>query len=111
MGAERWRPCAVDQKTSRGESIYERSGVMPDQPHVWVRAERGIRQLLIPELAKGKGVPGEWFAGKKGHSKPIKEDGVRPLTCAHLWAAVLDEVAKRRLEVPVRSSSFPLNRD
>jgi hypothetical protein len=39
-------------------------------------------------------VRGEWMAGTKGRKKPLKEAGVKPLTCAHLWAAVLDEVAK-----------------
>jgi hypothetical protein len=49
---------------------------MPDQPHIWVRAGKGIRLLLIPELGKLKGVLGKWMAGTKG--------GVEPLTCTHI---------------------------
>jgi hypothetical protein len=47
-------------------------------------------------------VPGKWVAGMKRSSKPLREAGVRPLTCAHLWAAVLDKVEKW---IPAASSA------
>jgi hypothetical protein len=65
---------------------------MPDLPGCWIQSERGIRCLQTQELAKGKGVPGDWFKnGPGGSSSLLKDAAVRSSTGIHIWTAALDD--------------------
>ena len=96
-----WLPCEV-RSTIRGEPVYEIGGIMPDRAKALIQAERGIRRLQTGELAKGKGVAGDWIV-KGGNSKPIPSNSLKTTTCLHLWTAILDVV----MEEPDPEESEP----
>jgi hypothetical protein len=87
----RWWPCNVRAQAFR-EPVFERFGLMPDQPHSWIWSGQGVRQLQHLEWAKGKGVPLEWITGPSDHSRLMKEPYLRHCTSYHVLVAVLDEI-------------------
>jgi hypothetical protein len=82
-------PCQVEKQT-KNQPIYEAEGPMPDQPHVWVRSDRGTRRLQHEELGNGKGIPSNWLKG--GLRKPLRQSQVEKATCIHLWSAAMDAI-------------------
>jgi hypothetical protein len=85
-----WLPCEV-RSVIRGEPVFEIDGLMPDRVKALLRTDKGIRRLQAGELAKGKGVPGEWVV-QGGNSRPMPNNALKTTTCLHLWSTILDSV-------------------
>lgn len=73
----------------KNKPIYGTEGCMPEEIGSWIAdGLKGVRRLQIMEVAKGKGLPGEWLAkGAAIDSRVVAEE-----TCLHIWTAVCDEI-------------------
>jgi hypothetical protein len=56
---KRHLPCSV-RAAIKCSPVFESSGPMLDAPNTWIRSERGVRRLQACEMAKAKGMPGNW---------------------------------------------------
>ena len=75
-----------------GHPIYGNQGCMPDKIGRWVDDGVNIRKLRAAELAKGKGLPGEWVA--KGQEPELSYSVVTGATSVHIWTVVCDSIAQ-----------------
>ncbi|CAB9521782.1 hypothetical protein SEMRO_1232_G254690.1 [Seminavis robusta] len=69
--------------------IYDGTGCMPDSVGRWVFDGSRVRKLQPDELAKGKGVPGEW----RDKTRELPYKAVVGATTVHIWTVVCDSVA------------------
>jgi hypothetical protein len=86
---KRHLPCSV-RATINGSPVVESSGPMPDAPNTWIRLERGVRRLQSCEMAKAKGMPGNWTM----KSTTWKNSWVKDSTSLHIWTAALDSIGE-----------------
>ncbi|CAB9523251.1 unknown protein (Partial), partial [Seminavis robusta] len=76
--------------------IYDGTGCMPDSVGRWVFDGSRVRKLQLDELAKGKGVPGEW----RDKSLELPYKAVVGATAVHIWTVVCDAVAGWLIPTP-----------
>ncbi|CAB9524865.1 hypothetical protein (Partial), partial [Seminavis robusta] len=69
---------------------------MPDSVGRWVFDGSRVRKLQLDELAKGKGVPGEW----RDKSLELPYKAVVGATAVHIWTVVCDAVAGWLIPTP-----------
>ena len=72
------------------ENTCSIEGVMPDDVHSFLQTEKGVRRIQVDELAKAKGVPGEW------RDKKVIMDKTTTLeaTSIHILTAVCDQISE-----------------
>ncbi|CAB9530606.1 hypothetical protein SEMRO_2952_G340930.1 [Seminavis robusta] len=76
--------------------IYDGTGCMPDSVGRWVFDGSRVRKLQLDELAKGKGVPGEW----RDKTRELPYKAVVGATAVHIWTVVCDAVAGWLIPTP-----------
>ena len=81
-------PC-MEIGTVGGGNIFDPSGCMPDDLGAWVQDDKRVRRLQSKELAKAKGVPGEWMDS----SERLDSRAVGESTSLNIWTAVCDSIA------------------
>ena len=73
--------------------------LMPDRSHRWIRTDKGTRRLQPDELAKGIGIPKQWYAKSDNPFPTVVPTWVNTLTSVHVWECIGLEVAAL-LETP-----------
>ncbi|CAB9530777.1 hypothetical protein SEMRO_3038_G342600.1 [Seminavis robusta] len=97
--------------------IYSGEGCMPDRAGAWVADERRVRRLQRGEMAKAKGLPGEWL--DKSQQLPAKAvESATSLICDALgtWWHQVHSPTETHTVRPVSSKTHkfkdpPTNRD
>jgi hypothetical protein len=74
----------------QGSPVYDATGLMPDRPNTWIRSEKGIRRLQACEMAKAKGMPGEWTT----KDLKWKNTWIQDSTSLHIWTTALGAVSE-----------------
>ena len=67
--------------------------LMPSRSHRWITTDKGARRLQPDELAKGLGVPKQWFIKSDNPFPTVVPTWVNTLTSAHAWECIGLEVA------------------
>ena len=75
-----------EKPTSAPDAKYE---PMPARVGAWIQTERGVRKLLVDELAKGLGIPKSWG----GNPELVPSNLVTNLTSVHIWESLAPIVA------------------
>jgi hypothetical protein len=97
---KRHLPCTV-QASIQGSPVFESIGPMPAILNAWVRSERGVPCLQPCEIAKAKGMPGEWTMKEATWKNAWIKESMR----LHIWTAALDAVGEWMEETPMESST------
>jgi hypothetical protein len=84
-------PCVLAGETAKnGLPIFSPDACLPDKVGAFIRVDKGVRRVLIDELAKAKGVPASRIAQDDLTTRTI--NGVTDL---HIWAAAASSLVRR----------------